>query len=156
MRHRLLLPNRYKFIGLFALIPFLALGIAVRFFDFGFTFLTRKSIWNLSAGRHTSNITDYQNNSDELALSGIIISLLLIAFSREKQEDEFISQLRLESLQWAVLINYLLLLAATWIVYQFAYLDVMMYNMLTVLLLFILRFHILLWKNKYSTDHQKS
>jgi hypothetical protein len=156
MRHRLLLPNRFKLIGLLALLPFLALGIAVRFYDYGFTFLTRKSLWNLSAGTNSTNITDFQNYSDELALSGIIISLLLIAFSREKQEDEFISQLRLESLQWAVLINYILLLAATWIVYQFAYIDVMMYNMLTVLLLFILRFHILLWKNKYSTDHQKS
>jgi hypothetical protein len=156
MRHRLLLPNRFKLIGLLGFIPFLALGIAVRFFDFGFSFLTRKDVWRLVTENGSSNISDFQNYSDELALSGIIISLLLIAFSREKQEDEFISQLRLESLQWAVLINYLLLLAATWIVYQFAYLDVMMYNMLTVLLLFILRFHILLWKNKYSTDHQKS
>jgi len=156
MRNRLLLPNRFKLIGLLALIPFLALGIAVRFFDFGFSFLTHKSAWILNSVNGTSNITDFQNYTDEIALSGIIISLLLIAFSREKQEDEFISQLRLESLQWAVLINYLLLLIATWVVYQFAYLDVMMYNMLTVLLLFILRFHILLWKNKYSTDHQKS
>lgn len=156
MKHRLLLPNRFKLIGLLALIPFIALGIAVRFFDFGFTFLTYKNFWTLKSVNGTSNLTDYQNYTDELALSGIIISLLLIAFSREKQEDEFISQLRLESLQWAVLINYLLLLIATWVVYQFAYLDVMMYNMLTVLLLFILRFHILLWKNKYSTEHQKS
>lgn len=156
MRHRLLLPNRFKLIGLLTLIPFLALGIAVRFFDFGFTFLSSHSVWEITSSNISSHISDYQNYTDELALSGIIISLLLIAFTREKQEDEFISQLRLESLQWAVLINYVLLLAATWIVYQFAYIDVMMYNMLTVLLLFILRFHILLWKNRYSTDHQKS
>jgi len=155
MRHRLLLPNRFKLIGILGLIPFLALGIAIRFFDFGFAFLARSGTYSFSEGDSSMHITDYQNYSDELALSGIIICLLLIAFSREKQEDEFISQLRLESLQWAVLINYLLLLIATWAVYEFAYIDVMMYNMLTVLLLFILRFHILLWKNKYSTDHQK-
>jgi hypothetical protein len=150
MRHRLLLPNRFKLIGLLLFVPSLALGIAVRFFDFGFDFLS-----------YTNNVHDLfqngsQNYTDELALSGIIISLLLIAFSREKEEDEFITRLRLESLQWAVLINYILLLAATWIVYHFAYIDVMVYNMLTVLLLFILRFHILLWKNKFSADHQKS
>lgn len=156
MRHRLLLPNRFKLIGILTLIPFLTLGIAIRFFDFGFAFLAHAGTYNFTSGDSNMHITDYQNYSDELALSGIIISLLLIAFSREKQEDEFISQLRLESLQWAVLINYLLLLIATWAVYEFAYIDVMMYNMLTVLLLFILRFHILLWKNKYSTDHQKS
>jgi hypothetical protein len=149
----MLLPNRFKLIGLLFFIPSLALGIAVRFFDFSFSGL--ESTIHLVSQRGFS-LDDRQNYTDEIALSGIIISLLLIAFSREKQEDEFITRLRLESLQWAVLINYILLLAATWIVYQFAYIDVMMYNMLTVLLLFILRFHILLWKNRYPADHQKS
>jgi hypothetical protein len=153
MRHRMLLPNRFKLIGLLLFIPSLALGIAFRFFDFNFP--------GLESGMHLISqpgfsLDNRQNFTDEIALSGIIISLLLIAFSREKQEDEFITRLRLESLQWAVLINYFLLLAATWIVYQFAYIDVMMYNMLTVLLLFILRFHILLWKNKFPADLQKS
>ena len=150
----MLLPNQFKLIGLLLLIPFLALGIAVKFFDFGFDFLSYQVQWDLFSGN--TNVSDTQNYTDELALSGIIISLLLIAFSREKQEDEFITRLRLESLQWAVLINYILLVVATWIIYRFAYIDVMMYNMLTVLLLFIIRFHILIWKNKLSADNQKS
>jgi hypothetical protein len=29
----------------------------------------------------------------------------------------------------------------------------MIYNMLTILLLFIVRFHILLWRNNYSANH---
>jgi hypothetical protein len=153
MKPRLLLPNRFKLLGLLLLLPFLALGIAVRFFDYGFTFLGYQVTWEIPTG---GQATDFRNLSDELALSGIIVSLLFIAFAREKQEDEFITRLRLESLQWAVLINYILLLAATWIIYEVAFLDVMMYNMLTVLLLFILRFHILLWKNKFSADHQKA
>ena len=153
MRHRMLLPNRFKLIGLLLFIPSLALGIAVRFFDFSFPGLESGMRLISQPGFSLDN---RQNYTDEIALSGIIISLLLIAFSREKQEDEFITRLRMESLQWAVLINYILLLAATWIVYQFAYIDVMMYNMLTVLLLFILRFHIVIWKNKLSADNQKS
>jgi hypothetical protein len=152
MKPRLLLPNRFKLIGLILAVPSLALGIAVRFFEFGFSFLNYVKQYDILSGK----ITDTRNYTDELALSGIIISFLFIAFAREKQEDEFITRLRLESLQWAVLINYILLLITTWIVYEFAFIDVMMYNMLTVLLLFILRFHILLWKNKFSADHQKS
>jgi hypothetical protein len=149
MKYRLLLPNRFKLIGVLLFILFLALGIAVRFFDFGFLFLMEQvkpgSIFK-------SNRQDF---TDETALSGMIIGLLLIAFAREKEEDEFITRIRLESLQWTVLINYILLLAATWLIYGVAYIDVMMYNMLTVLILFIGRFHILLWKNRYSANHQK-
>jgi hypothetical protein len=76
--------------------------------------------------------------------------LLFIAFAREKQEDEFIGKLRLESLQWAVLFNYALLLLATWLIHGLGYIDVMMYNMLTILLFFIIRFHVVLYKNRSS------
>ena len=85
-------------------------------------------------------------------LTGIITGLLLIAFSREKHEDEFISRIRLESLQWAVLINYLLLIVSAFLVYGFSFMDVMMYNMLTVLIIFIVRFHLVLYRNKVSAD----
>jgi len=78
------------------------------------------------------------------------VALLFIAFAREKQEDEFIGRLRLESLQWAVLVNYILLLLATWLIHGFSYIDVMMYNMLTILIFFILRFHVLLFRNRSS------
>ncbi len=148
MRSKLLLPPKYKLIGLFIFIPFFLLGIAVRFYDFGFSFLQFQV--SVDNGIFDNNRQDL---TDELTLTGLIVGLLFIAFSREKQEDEFINKIRLESLQWAVLINYILLLIATWVVYNFSYIDVMMYNMLTVLLIFIVRFHILLWKNNYSANH---
>lgn len=147
MESKLLLPNRYKLIGLIIFILFLILGIAVRFYDFGFTLFQF-----VQAGKNIF-ANQRQDLTDEIALTGLIAGLLLIAFSREKQEDEFISKIRLESLQWAVLINYILLLIATWVVYNFSYIDVMMYNMLTVLLIFILRFHIILWRNNYYSNH---
>jgi hypothetical protein len=150
MKPKLLLPNRFKLIGLLLFIPFLALGIAVYFYDFGFSFLMP----DVKPGTiFSGNIQDY---TDEVALTGIIAGLLLIAFAREKQEDEFINKIRLESLQWAVLVNYILLLVAAWLIYGMPFLDVMTYNMLTVLVLFISCFHIRLWANKYSANHQKS
>lgn len=145
MKPKLLLHNRYKLIGLIIFLPSLALGIAIRFFDFTLSFLnTRIDKMVLDSAR------DY---TDEMALTGIIVGLLLIAFSREKEEDEFINKIRLESLQWAILFNYILLLIATWVVYDFDFIDVMVYNMLTILLIFIIRFHILIWRNDYSAKH---
>lgn len=141
MQNSLLLPHRYKKPGFLMLAVFLAFGLLVRFADLQLPFLS------LPGGEKTL-LDDMINLTDELALTGIIVGLLLIAFSREKVEDEFIGKMRLASLQWAVLINYILLIAATWLVHGFAYIDVMMYNMLTVLLIFIIRFHYTLRKNK--------
>ena len=149
MESSLLLPNRYKRIGLIILLPSLVLGILVRFFDFQFSFLTLPFAKSAINGKNI-HLEDNINLTDEVALTGIIVALLFIAFAREKTEDEYIAHTRLESLKWAVLINYMLLLAATWLVHGFAYIDVMMYNMLTVLIIFITRFNYTLNNSKKS------
>jgi hypothetical protein len=151
MKNSLLLPHRYKRIGIIVLAPSLVLGILVRFFDFQFSFLTL-NIGKTRFNGQNIHLEENINLTDELALTGIITALLFIAFAREKTEDEYIAHTRLESLKWAVLINYLLLLLATWLVHGFAYIDVMMYNMLTVLIIFIVRFNYTLNSNKKITD----
>jgi uncharacterized membrane protein len=94
------------------------------------------------------------NFTDEIALTGIILSLLFIAFAREEHEDEYIGSIRLKSLQWAVLVNYSLLILATWLIHGFPFIDVMMYNMLTVLIIFIVRFHLELRKNRIANPEK--
>jgi len=145
MRSKLLLPHRFKWIGLFVFIPFLVLGLLNRYKDFKIEALT----FYYEDG---SIFTPVQNLTDELALTGSIISLLMVSFAREKQEDEFINHTRLESWQWAVLINFVMLIIATWVFYDEAYIDVMMYNLLTPLIFFIIRFNWVLSKNKRSEE----
>jgi uncharacterized membrane protein YiaA len=52
-------------------------------------------------------------NSHHLYFMGtmlmVMVGLMLVAFSKEKIEDEQISQLRQDCLQWAIYLNYLLL-----------------------------------------------
>lgn len=88
------------------------------------------------------------NITSTLTGSLFLIGGLLVVFSREKIEDEFISKLRLQSFQWSFLINYVLLLLLFLFVYGMEFYYVMMYNMFTMLILFILRFHYLLQLNK--------
>lgn len=148
MRTKLLLPRRYKTAGIILLAVSLVLGILVRFWEFEFSFLT------IVLKKHAPPVFDDKINfTDEFALTGIILSLLFIAFAREKNEDEFINKTRLESWQWAVLINYILLLVATWAVHGFPYIDVMMYNMLTIPIIFIIRFHYVLYKTRSFTEN---
>ena len=75
---------------------------------------------------------------------------LLVGFSKEKNEDEYISRLRLSSLLWAVLVNYALLSVAFVFVYDTAFLSVMVYNMFTVLIIFIIRFNYILFRSNLS------
>ena len=117
MKSYLLLPSRYKWIGAIIFIPSLVLGILVQAKDFVFDFLTLPSSPRKDGLSNVFNSDETINLTDELALTGIIVGLLFIAFAKEKHEDEFINKLRLESLQWALLVNYILLLAATWLVH---------------------------------------
>lgn len=70
----------------------------------------------------------------------LISGLILIAFTKEKIEDERVLQIRLESLQWAVYCNYICLIICVIIFNGLAFFSVMLYNMFIPLVFFILRF----------------
>ncbi|MCH8566667.1 MAG: hypothetical protein LAT67_00330 [Balneolales bacterium] len=76
----------------------------------------------------------------EITATGIITGGLLLAFSRREVEDEYITRIRLECLVWAVYANYIVLLFAIWFVFSSPFFMVMVINMFTVLLIFIIRF----------------
>jgi hypothetical protein len=71
----------------------------------------------------------------------IILSSIFVAFSKEKEEDEYILKIRLESLVWAVYVNYGILLISLLFIYDFSFLYVMIFNMFTVIIFFIIRFY---------------
>jgi hypothetical protein len=73
----------------------------------------------------------------------LISGLLSIAFSKEKEEDEQIAQLRLDCLQWAIYFNYTLMLICVVAINGTNFFAVMVYNILTPLAFFIVRFR---WK----------
>lgn len=80
---------------------------------------------------------------DELQLFMVLSGLILLAFSKEKMEDEHIVQLRSDSLQWAVYINYVVFAVLIFASYSITFLWLTMYNVLTLLVFFIVRFR---WK----------
>ena len=139
MRSKFLLAPKFKVIGWVMLLIFLALGILVYFFDFRIDALTIKP--DTRSGNLFDNMVNF---TDEIALTGIIVALLFISFAKERNEDEFINHTRLESWQAAIFINYILLLIAVWLIHGTRFLDVMMYNMLTIPLIFIIRFILLI------------
>lgn len=83
-----------------------------------------------------------QNIFDDICGILIIVGGLLAGFSKEKIEDEFIMQLRLSSLALSVYVNYGVLLLAFLLVHGLDFFTVMIYNMFTLLLIFIVVFQI--------------
>ena len=95
------------------------------------------------------------NISDEILGILFIVGAILVAFSKEKHEDEFIAKIRMESLVWATYINYAILIFCMLFFYNIGFLYVMIFNMFTVLLLFILRFYYLLYRSNKSMSYEK-
>jgi small-conductance mechanosensitive channel len=151
MTPRLLLPNRYKLVGWIIAIPSFLLMLAVLHADFAFSFLTYSRGGDdirLLFGKGFLFDIHVNNFTDETGGILLIIGLLLIAFSKEKDEDERIAAIRLESLLWAVLINSILLVLAIIFLYNGLFLQAMAYNICTTLILFIARFNLKLYSEK--------
>lgn len=153
MKTKWLFPNRFRLIGWVIFIPSMALGLAALYADFKISWSAvswlSESI-TMTSGNSIMHLLDNQDLTDEIAAIGIIVGLLLIAFSREKVEDEMIGHLRLEALQWSVYANYIILAIAILTVYNDAFFNVMIYNMFTVLLVFIIRFRWLIYRNNHT------
>lgn len=135
-----LLPHKVKRIGWIILLPCVILGIMVIYFDFeipGFEVIIPYK------GFLSDDFID-TNLTDELISILNIVALTMIAFSEEKIEDEWVSKIRLESLQWSVYANYILLVLAILLVYDVHFLQALIYNMYTILIFFILRFNYVL------------
>ncbi|MEA5256484.1 hypothetical protein VB264_01740 [Arcicella aquatica] len=147
MKAKYLFPYQYKFVGWTLTILFLLIWIVGAITKTGLDFFTItlpfKYALQDSFGASSNETT--LNLGDEFIVIGLIVGMILIAFSKEKVEDEYVSQVRLETLQWAIYINFVLLIVATIFVYGTYYFNVMIYNMFTPLLFFIGRFYYVLY-----------
>ncbi|OFX83321.1 MAG: hypothetical protein A2W99_12075 [Bacteroidetes bacterium GWF2_33_16] len=161
MKTKFLFPNRFKRIGWILLIPAAILGFFILFFDFEFMFLDSKVFAIYSemfalGGSNTKILSiDVNNITDEIVSILFLIGAIFVAFSKEKQEDEFIAKVRLESLVWATYINYAILIFCIMFFFSTGFLTVMILNMFTILIFFIIRFYYILYSTNKSLDHEK-
>lgn len=158
MTTKLLLPAKYKTIGWFILVPATIMGILLAFSGFEADWLNAKvfAVFNDAVFGEKQYFSFIHTNITNTLIAVLFITgAMLVSFSKEKNEDEFITKLRLSSLLWAVALSYLLLLLAFIFVYGTAFLNVMIYNMFTVLIIFIIRFNYILYKNSKTMSDEK-
>lgn len=152
MSPKFLLPNRCKPIGWLITIPSFILIILFLHYEFTFKFLDYavKGPDKISLDNKFLFNIQVHNFTGEVEGLLLIIGLIMVAFSKEPQEDERISTLRLESLLWAVYINSAFLIFSIIFFYNELFLQVMAYNICTPLILFIIRFNWVMYRERKS------
>lgn len=139
MKTNYLFPNKYKTLGWVLFILGVLLGIILQISDSA----KENSVFDIEI------INNYGYHFlDEIISILIIIGGLLIGFTKEKIEDEFIYKLRNDSIVWAIILNYIILLITVIFIYDGNFFTVLIYNMFTPLIFFIIRFNFLKLKSR--------
>ena len=148
MKSNYLLSNKYKIPGWILLISGLIAGVFLVASGLDSNLFEMKvlALYNGDSifSDHEGFFKIIENSIvDEIITIFIIIGGLLVGFSKEKVEDEFIYKLRKDSLVWAIIFNYIVLIIMTIFIYDITFFNVMIFNMFTPLLFFIFRFNFL-------------
>jgi hypothetical protein len=156
MQTNFLFPNRFKVIGWLLFIPSFIFGIVCRILEIEIdNYLPIKVFAIYKTGIFTENVFfDFMENTilDEIVLICLIVGGILIGFSRLKVEDEYIAKIRYESLVWATYFNFGFLLFSTFFIFGTVYFEVMILNIFSMLLFFIIRFHYMIYKLQKSEN----
>jgi hypothetical protein len=150
-----ILPRSFRFVGILFFILGLILGIARFKYGFKPDFLDMKMFAFYSSYLETKYMEIIRNNmGEEFTGFFLIAGLFLLAFSREKDENEQTDKLRLKAFYIAAYLNFLFLLVSLFFTYGIAFIYMLMANMGISLLAYILVFQTLCRLNRsMSLDH---
>ena len=164
MKTNFLFPNKCRIIGWMLLIPATLLGCMVIFNDFEFSFLNIKVLSLMPAKFDaTPGITPHvfqlwsiidDNFTSEIASILFIVGALFVVFSKEKNEDEYIAKIRLESLMWATYVTFAIQIFCLLFFYEFKFFLSMIINMFTILIVFIIRYNFIIFRSKIQSNEK--
>ncbi|MBT8190143.1 MAG: hypothetical protein HKN67_05595 [Saprospiraceae bacterium] len=154
------ISHKWKKFGWILLIPSLVLGPFNVYYEFEPEFLSVRvfAIFNeviIFSNPEDGPLRFITNNIlDELLAIGVIAGALIIILSRETDEDEYIRLMRQEAMFWAFIVNSILLLLMVCFIYGMSFLHVMIFNLFTPLILFVLRFQYVLYRSRHKAEAQ--
>ncbi len=162
MISKYLFPHRVKKIGLFLMIFGFMVGFPILLiYFFGsaelqsslLEFLHNTFGLTYKKGFFGNGLMDYF--FDEVTSVSFIIGAILYGFSKEQNEDEFISKIRSESLMIATYVNFGILILAIIGIYEMNFFKVITFNMFTLLIIFILRYKYVLYRHEISLSDEE-
>jgi hypothetical protein len=149
MKTTYLFPHRYRSISSIIFLASFITLIGFYVFDQFSNFEIKAEVFAIAGSGESSNFIfgddvyfSWVENSvtDEILMCLTIIAGVIFAFSKEKHEDEMVAAIRLHSLAWATIVNYAILLLSYLLIFDIAFLNVLMAAMFTQLIIFIILF----------------
>lgn len=131
------MPYGFKRVGWVLLATSLLVAIWAVSLDFNY----EKSELLRSLQMEGTLITNY-------IVFGLWLGVIFVGCSRERIEDEMISRIRLNALLVGFYIQALFILVATFVFNSLDYLDVMIYNLVSFPLIFLVAYRWLLWRSR--------
>lgn len=130
MKTRFLFPYYFKFIGLGLFLTHVLVAL----------------FWRVDYNNSNGGLFTPSHLFFLCTLLLMVIGLLMIAFSKEKVEDEQIAQLRLDSLQWAIYVNYTLIIITLVFTTGWEIYHILQVNLWVPILFFIARFRWMMYR----------
>lgn len=159
MKKNDLFPHRFKLIGWCLFVPFFGLLLLMMATDliddslitFPTLGISLGGFFDGKAGVHIVR----EGMLQEIVFVGLSLGLLFISFSKERDEDELIGSLRMQSFVWAVKWNTALLIVGTWIIFGSLYLYFMYLWIFSLFFFYIGRFEWQLYQLRKEGDHEE-
>lgn len=135
MKKLFLLPNRCKIWGKVIFIISSLLGLYILFVE---------QMW--------FPIDLWQAVTNNIAIIGTLLGLVLVAFSKERVEDEYVMSLRADAMIKALAISSLLIVLCALFIYGEAYFYYLSLSQYVVLFLYIIIFRYNMYKHLNSNE----
>ncbi len=137
----LLLHRNYRFAGWILFSLGIVLSIIRFYYGIKLQILDLKTFAIYSSFFETKTFVVIRNNlTEETAALLALVGLLFITFSKEEEENQDVSNLRLRSLITAFYVNTIFLIISIFFVFGIGFVEVMMVNLFTPFLFYLIIF----------------
>jgi hypothetical protein len=147
----MLLPYRYKLPGIILITSGLILSSMFFITDFRIEIPVFAIISSFAETRFF--VTFRTNFSDEIILLVLIAGFSLVAFSKEKEEDDLICELRYKALVNTVIINIIFLVIMILFIYGTGFISVMVFDIILPFIIYLCIFNYFKYKVKQGRKH---
>lgn len=142
-----LFPRKFKIPGLILLLIGITLGVVRFYFGIKPKLFDIKVFAIYSQYFETNYFKVISNHiSEELTALFLITGLLLLCFSKEKNENESLNQLRLKSFVITFYVNTLFLLFSFTFIYGLIFINILVLNLISPFLIYLITFNWLKYK----------
>ena len=146
MKKSYLLPVGFKKVGLWMVLPFFVLSVLCLcgVMDDVNLSATMPALIDYS-GWFTMNKT---NLIDEIAMLGLLVSLVFIGLSRERDEDEMTAHIRMQSFVWSAWATSAVVALGIFFVYDLEFVTFMFVAMYLYLMLYAVKFNLAMCRER--------